>query len=119
MTEETPNLEQLIDSVQDYIHTRSELSKLQAVEKSSKMAGGLTVGLILFLITVIGLLFMSVAGAYAISEWIGKAYSGFLIVGGFYLLLGILIFMNQDSWIRKPMMNNIIRNFFDKQDGKN
>jgi hypothetical protein len=119
MSEKIPDLEQFIDSVQDYIHTRSELSKLQAIEKSSKMAGGMTVGLILFFISVIVLLFISVAGAYAISEWIGKAYAGFLIVGGFYLLLGILFFLNQDAWIRTPMMNNIIRNFFENRDGKN
>jgi hypothetical protein len=44
-----------------------------------------------------------------LSDWIGKPYSGFLIVAGFYLILGIIVWITRGKFIRYPVMNAIIK----------
>lgn len=110
--EEKQDLEQLIDDAKEYIETRSEISKLKAIDKGSKMAGNVASGLLLVILLFAILAFVSIGVAYALSEWIGRAYSGFLIVAGLYLILFILLALNKERWIENPVTNSIIRNFF-------
>lgn len=111
-TEEKPDLEQIVDEVKEYVETRSKISKLKAIDQGSKMAGSMVSGFIIVLI-VLGLIaFLSVSAAFALSEWIGRAYSGFLIVAGFYFVLLILLALYKKRWIENPVTNAFIRNFF-------
>ena len=112
LEEEKEDLEQLVDGVKEYIETRSELSKLKAVEKSSKMAGSIASSLILLLLALAILAFVSIAGAFALSEWIGRAYAGFLIVGGIYFVLLLILLLKKKAWIENPVTDAMIRNFF-------
>jgi hypothetical protein len=64
---------------------------------------------LLFLFVIV---FGSIAGAWALSDWIGKPYSGFLIVAGFYLLLGIIVWLTRGRFIRFPVMNAILKQLY-------
>lgn len=110
--DEKQDIEEIVDAAKEYIETRSEISKLKAIDKGSKVAGSVASGIILLLLFFAILTFMSIALAYALSEWIGRAYSGFLLVGLFYLLVFILLAVNKSRWIELPVTNSIIRNFF-------
>jgi hypothetical protein len=116
MNDTFEKLEGLSDHVKEYINTRVELTKLRLAEKTSLVISNLiavTVVVLLFLFVIV---FGSIAGAWALSEWIGKSYSGFLIVAGFYLLLGIIVWMARDKLIRFPVMNIIIKQLQKKDD---
>ena len=109
MNETFDKLEGLTDHVKEYINTRVELTKLHLAEKTSLVLSNMiavTIVVVLFLFVIV---FGSIAGAWALSEWIGKSYSGFLIVSGFYLLLGIIVWVARDKLIRFPIMNAIIK----------
>jgi hypothetical protein len=109
MNDTLEKLEGLTDHVKEYINTRVEITKLHLAEKTSLVISNLiavTIIVVLFLFVIV---FGSIAGAWALSEWIGKSYSGFLIVAGFYLLLGIIVWMAKDKLIRFPVMNVIIK----------
>ncbi|MBK7850439.1 MAG: phage holin family protein [Bacteroidetes bacterium] len=112
LNEEKQEIEELVDSAKEYIETRSEISKLKAIDKGSKMAGSMASGIILMVLFFAILAFVSIAVAFALSEWIGRAFSGFLIVAGFYLLVFVLLALNKERWIENPVTNSIIRNFF-------
>ena len=102
----------LTEHVEDYFKTREELAKLTAAEKSSVILSELlTFTIILFAFSIV-FLFLSFAAAYMIAEYSGKTYLGFIYVTGFYLLLGILLLVNRKKWLRNPVMNSIIKNFF-------
>lgn len=112
LEEEKHDIEQIVDSAKEYIETRSEISKLKAIDKGSKMAGSMASGIILLIIAFGILVFISISIAFALSEWIGRAYAGFLIVAGFYVLLFILLAIFKKSWIENPVSTAVIRSFF-------
>lgn len=118
---ETKNKEfdNLITEVNDYLDTRSRLGKLKAIDKGSQIASGATAVLFVLLITFLAILFLSLAIAVIVAEATGIAYAGYLSVAGFYFLLGILIYVNRESWIRKPMVNAMIRNFLKDPENEN
>ena len=106
--EENNTIEKLFADVKDYLETRIELTKLQAVEKSSEIAGSEVVGLLLLLFFTLVFLFGSIALAFYISEMTGRYSSGFLIVAGIYLAIGLIVYLARESWIKKPVSNSII-----------
>ena len=116
MNDTFEKLEGLTDHVKEYINTRVELTKLHLAEKTSLIISELIAITIVILFFIFVLLFGSIAGAWALSEWIGKRYAGFLIVAGIYLLLGIIVWVTRGRLIRFPVMNAIIKQLQQKDD---
>lgn len=114
--EENHPIDRIIDRVQDYVETRSRLSKLQAIDKGSELAGKLAANLILVFLFLLVLGFLSIAGAYALGEHFGKIWLGFLLVGVAYLLAGLLFYWKQDAWLKLPMSNSIIHHALKEED---
>jgi len=106
--------EGLTDHVKEYINTRVELTKLQIAEKSSLVVSQVIAGTIVALFFLLFLIFGSIAGAWALSNWIGKPYSGFLIVAGIYFVLGIIVWVTRGRLLRFPIMNAIIKQLQNK-----
>jgi hypothetical protein len=109
MNDTLDKLEELTDHVKEYINTRVELTKLRLAEKTSLIISNLVAVTVVVLLFLFVIFFGSFAGAWALSDWIGKPYSGFLIVAGFYLLLGIIVWVTRHKFIRYPVMNAIIK----------
>jgi len=108
--------EGLTDHVKEYINTRVELTKLHIAEKTSRVISQLIAITIVILFFLFVLVFGSIAGAWALSNWIGKPYAGFLIVAGIYLVLGIIVWVAKGPLLRYPIMNAIIRQLQKKDD---
>jgi NADH:ubiquinone oxidoreductase subunit 6 (subunit J) len=119
MSDTLEKIEGLTEHVKEYVNTRIELAKLRVAEKSSLVIGNIiAVGVVavLFLFVIV---FGSLAGAWALSEWIGKRYAGFLIVAGFYLLIAIILWLARQRIIRFPVMNAIIRQLHKNDEEEN
>lgn len=87
-------LDGLFSHVSGYIEARVELVKIEIREE---VAGILSRGLLLMLISMIGflcLLFLSIGLAQYLNVVLESSFTGYLIVAAFYgvLLLGLLIF---------------------------
>ncbi|TAH41988.1 MAG: hypothetical protein EYC69_06565 [Bacteroidetes bacterium] len=105
-------LDNLINDVKDYLETRTKLGRLKALDKGSQIAGDISVVVFLSLFGLLFLLFISIAASLALSEILGKFYLGFLAVSLFYLFIGVLLYIKRESWIHKPIVNALIRDFF-------
>ena len=105
-------LEETGTHLYELYETESELKKLQAIEKSAEVFSASAATLAIVFVFFFVLVFASIAAAYCISEWTGHPAVGFLAVTGFYLLLGILLLMFKDRWIKIPLMNGMIKSFF-------
>jgi high-affinity Fe2+/Pb2+ permease len=105
-------VEELADTVKEYVNNRIESAKLTAAEKSSAVVAVLIAGLIVAVIFTFFIVFAGVALSLVLGEWIGKTWAGFLIVAGFYLLLGVIIWAARDKIIRLPIMNALIKQLF-------
>jgi len=112
MEEQMTGIRGLAAAVKEYVNTRVDSVKLSAAEKTSLIISDLVAGAIVAVVFLFVLAFASIAGAMALSAWIGKPWSGFLIVAGIYLLIGIITWSAKERMIRIPVMNNIIQQLF-------
>ena len=62
---------------------------------------------------VMVLLFFSIAGALAIGNALNSNSTGFLIVGGIYLVFAIIIFLIKNRIVEKPIIDIFSDIFFD------
>lgn len=115
MSEDFKKIESLVSELKDYVNTRVAQLKLAVAEKlSSIFAYAITIlmaALVFFLILV----FISVAMAIAIGQWLNSLWLGFLIVAGICLILGIVMWVSKDKLFRRPIMNKMISVLFENE----
>jgi hypothetical protein len=101
-------------SVENYVQNRIHLIKLQAAEKTSKVASGMFSGLLIAVISFFIILFLSIMAAWYFAAVTGSVYIGFGIISAFYIILLVLIFVLKKSVLDKMVSNSIINIFFEK-----
>lgn len=85
------HIEELADSVKEYVNTRVESAKLTLAEKSSAMIANLAAGMVVAVVFLFFIIFAGIALALVLGEWTGQNWAGFLIVAGLYLLIAIIV----------------------------
>lgn len=111
---ENEQLADFTENLEQYLHSNYELLKYQATERSSSIGSGLISGLLVTLVVAFFSLFISLGAAFYISARFGNSYSGFLFVGGFYLLAGIILIVSRKKLVERPVRNKIIRKILSK-----
>lgn len=109
-------MEELLEKIKEYIDTRIKLSKLVLIEKGSSVFADIVTTIIVVFFLVIAFLFISIALGFYISELIGNSYGGFFIVGLFYFLIALIVFLTKDKYIEKSIVNGIIKKIFKKEE---
>jgi hypothetical protein len=99
----------LLSDAGDYIETRTTLWKLKAIESLSDVSGELASGLALIGIASVVVLILSAGLALLIGYWTGRSFYGFFIIGGLYLIVGLIFFALRDQWLKSPFSNMLIR----------
>jgi hypothetical protein len=94
----------LSDQVRDYIHLRIDIFKLNLTEKLATLTTTLLISIIFFIVFLFFTLFLSLAFIFWFREYVGTAWVGALIVAGFYILVGIVVFLLRD----KLFLNRIV-----------
>lgn len=106
---EKTHVENLLSHTREYLDTKINILKLTAVDKGSNAVSSAAVYIGLAVISFFFLVFLSIGAALAISSALENAYAGFLIVAGIYLVLGILLYVMQDKWVKTPIVNAMIK----------
>lgn len=111
MPENSPksDAEVFLSKVEEYVNTTVELFKLRLVAKCADIISSTVTKLILGLVFGIFILMFSISMALWIGDYIGKSYSGFLIIAGFYGFLGCISYIFRSQCIEKPSSNAIIK----------
>jgi len=113
MEEKETVVESLVENVEKYTATTLELAKLKSVLKTSDALSNIAVSVILMLMTFMTIIFLSVGGAIWIGELIGSLYCGFLIIAGFYALIGLIAYLMRIRMIKNPISSALINHFID------
>lgn len=101
-------IEDLADHLREYIGMRRELVELKVLNKIFRVSASAVQWGVMLYIAITFLFFVSIGAALWINEALGSRFTGFFIVAGFYLVLGIFAFLFRDKLIRKPVANRII-----------
>jgi hypothetical protein len=110
--EEKSRLEDLMGHFKAYISTSFDIVKLRLLEKGVKVASGIIASIAGAVMLLFAAVFLSVGIAWWLSDMLGNPYFGFLIVGGFYLLMGIIVMAGKKSIIETPVSNALIKQIF-------
>lgn len=102
---------ELFESAGDYLETRIDLLKLQAVSKSSEVTSSVVSSIVITIVSIFTLLFLSGGLGFWLGELWGSNAYGFLAVGGFYLLVTLLILAFKKTWLKAPISNMVITKF--------
>jgi len=114
MEEPQSKIEKLTDDIKEYVNIRYELMALKAGDKVSVIGSQAIAWFVIGFVALLFIVFISFALAYYLSSQTGIPYSGFFIVAGIYLLLGIISLLFKGKLIIKPLRNKIIEELFDE-----
>jgi hypothetical protein len=92
----------------DYLDTKIELTKLKTIDTSSDILSNLVYLLVKVLIIFLLLGFISIGLAALIGTTLGEYYCGFLIIGGIYAVIFLVIYVQRKKWIKGPVANSLI-----------
>jgi Putative Actinobacterial Holin-X, holin superfamily III len=109
--EQKNELENLTENVKEYLETRYELAILNMQDRVSDVASSATASLIIVSFSLLALLFISAGVALWLNRVLCSSFAGFFCVAGFYLLLAVLVFYNQERWIKSPIINLLLKKF--------
>jgi hypothetical protein len=98
----------LIEQAEEYGKTTFELYRLKLVDSVTELVSVVTSKLSVLIVLLVFVLMLSVGLALFLGEVLGKTYYGFFIVSGFYLLVGIVLHVFMDKWIRAPISESIL-----------
>jgi len=101
-------IESLLAQAVDYGKTSYELVKLKAVNKTSDVGSSFIPIFIVLLILAFVFFFLNTGLALWIGEFTGRAFLGFILVGAFYLVSGLLMYVFLHRWLKKTVRNYII-----------
>ena len=99
-------LSQLIEEIVHYAQLNGRSWKLSLVSKLSRLASALILSILLFMLASAVFVFLSFTFASTLALWVGTAM-GYAIIALFYLLLGVLIYLNRKTWVEAPVVNFI------------
>jgi hypothetical protein len=105
----------LFEKAGDYLETRLDLLKLQAIDKSSDVTSSLVSRIVILVIVLLAVFIANIGLSIWIGELVGKMYLGFFIVAAFYALLAFLIHVFRKAWIKDPITNILIRKFINNE----
>lgn len=108
MENTSATIEKLLEKAEVYGKTTLELCKLNAIYKAATIISSLAIRLVLFVVAVCIFLMLTIGLSLYLGEYFGKTYYGFFSVAFFYLILGIVIYLFRNQWIRNPISNLVI-----------
>jgi integral membrane sensor domain MASE1 len=114
-------IEEMVETLKEYVDTRIEIVKLKTAAKGSAIIANLVAAIIASVFILIFIIIVSIGLAVWLGAWLGNPWLGFLIVGVLHLLIAIIMWKIREKLIRIPVMNSIIKQLFHlkKDDEKN
>lgn len=104
----------LIDNLKGYVETKIELLKIEVQEKLTTL---ITVVLVLFCISIFGVLaffFLNFALAFYLNQLLDSIFLGFLILGFFYLLILIVLVFSISKGSIHKLVSKGVKSIFSK-----
>jgi hypothetical protein len=105
------SIAELKENLRSFSQSNAEYFKLKAFKGGVKGVTAVVNILLLFFFGVFALIFLSIAGAIAISVALDSPSAGYWIVGGFYVFLVILIILLRKK-IGKLILTKASESFF-------
>ena len=106
------NLAEVDSDIRSYIENTGEYYKLQGFKIGMRSITSFAKMLMLGSIALLALFMLSFAAAYGIGLWLENTFFGFLFVGLFYILMGIIFYLYRNL-LDRLMLRKFSEYYFD------
>jgi len=105
------------DMIRDYVDTRAELFKLQAVRMTARTVSMLAVVGIVSMLALFVVLFLGMSLSFWLSGVLNNQVAGFAITGSLFVLLLALVILLRKPLFLNPLVKAIIRETLSEGEG--
>ena len=106
------NLSEVDGDIRSYLENTGEYYKLQGFKIGMRSMTSFAKMLLLGSIALLALFMLSCAAAFGSGVWLENTFLGFLFVGLFYGLIGIIFYLFRDM-LDRPMLKKFSEYYFD------
>lgn len=112
MEDQAIKIESLISNATEYAKTSIELVKIKAIEKTVDVVSSVFPNAIAFSLLASFLLFVNLGVSLWLGEILGRTFYGFLIVGGFYGVVALVVYLLFFKTIKRMIGNYLVKQLF-------
>lgn len=100
----------MLENLIKYIESRIDLIKFETKESITEAVISIVRIVTLLILTLFTTIFLSIALALYLNQVLESTFVGFLIVGGFYLILSLIALLFKDNQVfKEKIMNGIFK----------
>ena len=97
---------QLLTDIQVYMKSQLQLLQLRSIEQTSQLLGLIITLFAITAIVVIGLIFLAIALAAWLEQWL-PMWASYLIIAGAMLLIALGVFWGRRLWFIRPIEKHL------------
>ena len=97
---------QLLTDTQEYIKTQFQLLKVHSIEQTSQLLGLIIALFSITAIVVVGLIFMAIALAAWLEQWL-PMWASYLVIAGAMLLIALGVLWGRRLWFVRPIERHL------------
>ncbi len=101
-------IETIVTKAGELLETKSEILKLKAVDKISETVSSVISIIAIVMLACVSFTIFSFGIAFWIGTELGSFHYGFFVVGGFYILAGLVLYFAREKLIKGPLRDIII-----------
>ncbi len=106
-------VEEFVTHSSELGETAFKLVQLNAIQKTSNISANMIFTIFSAILSIITLLFCSAAASWWLGDLLHSRIYGFLILGGFYLLLLACIVLLKGKYILPYLRNKIVKKIYE------
>ena len=97
---------QLLADIQSYIKSQFQLLKVQSIEQTSQLLGLIIALFAITAIVVVGLIFLAIALAAWLEQWL-PMWASYLVIAGGLGLLALGVYWGRRLWFVRPIEKHL------------
>ena len=97
---------QLLSDTQAYLKTQYQLLQVRSIEQTSQLLGLIITLFAMTAIVVVGLIFLAIALAAWLEQWL-PMWASYLVIAGVMLLIALGVFWGRRLWFVRPIEKHL------------
>ena len=97
---------QLVSDTQAYLKTQYQLLQVRCIEQTSQLLGLIIAQFAITAIVVIGLIFLAIALAAWLEQWL-PMWASYLVIAGAMLLIALGVLLGRRLWFVRPIEKHL------------
>ena len=97
---------QLLTDIQAYMKSQFQLLQLRSIEQTSQLLGLIITLFSIVAIVVVGLIFLAIALAAWLEQWL-PMWASYLVIAGTMLLIALGVFWGRRLWFVRPIEKHL------------